>query len=484
MQKRSSAEAVRDRAQRQERLFLDAQAGLLAQSLQEGVPCPVCGAPHHPVPAPLPEAAPTQAALQALQKEAAAAERLAGEASLAAGRAAERLEQLQAQYARRAGVLLQVGETLECALTQTRTQWEERERRRMELEAQAAEHKRLEETLPQQERMWEQCRNAQQALEQEVLRLHLAAQQLERDRSALAQTLEFDSQAEAQQYTEGLRQKKERFARREEETRQAWEACRRELEEHETRARTLETQLRETPAPERKALEAEQAALQARQRELREEREHTAACLLADRSVRDALAGQTGALAKAEREWSWVKALSDTANGTLSGKEKIMLETYVQSACFDRVLRRSNLRLMVMSGGQYELKRRRTADNQRSQSGLELDVIDHYNGSERSVKTLSGGESFKAALALALGLSDEIQSSAGGIQLDAMFVDEGFGSLDEESLQQALRALGDLSAGNRLVGVISHVAELKERIERQVIVKKDGSGGSRVEIVV
>lgn len=161
-----------------------------------------------------------------------------------------------------------------------------------------------------------------------------------------------------------------------------------------------------------------------------------------------------------------------------------MLETYVQSACFDRVLRRSNLRLMVMSGGQYELKRRRTADNQRSQSGLELDVIDHYNGSERSVKTLSGGESFKAALALALGLSDEIQSSAGGIQLDAMFVDEGFGSLDEESLQQALRALGDLSAGNRLVGVISHVAELKERIERQVIVKKDGSGGSRVEIVV
>lgn len=182
-------------------------------------------APHHPVPAPLPEAAPTQAALQALQKEAAAAERLAGEASLAAGRAAERLEQLQAQYARRAGVLLQVGETLECALTQTRTQWEERERRRMELEAQAAEHKRLEETLPQQERMWEQRRNAQQALEQEVLRLHLAAQQLERDRSALAQTLEFDSQAEAQQYTEGLRQKKERFARREEETRQAWEAC-------------------------------------------------------------------------------------------------------------------------------------------------------------------------------------------------------------------------------------------------------------------
>ena len=179
-----------------------------------------------------------------------------------------------------------------------------------------------------------------------------------------------------------------------------------------------------------------------------------------------------------------MKLLADTAGGTLPKREKITLETFVQMAYFDRILRRANSRLMKMTNGQYDLIRRKTADSLKSQSGLELDVIDHYNGSERSVKTLSGGESFKAALALALGLSDEIQSSAGGVQLDTMFVDEGFGSLDEESLQQALRALGDLSAGNRLVGVITHVAELKERIERQIIVKKDRSGGSRVEIVI
>ena len=111
---------------------------------------------------------------------------------------------------------------------------------------------------------------------------------------------------------------------------------------------------------------------------------------------------------------------------------------------------------MVMSGGQYELARSIEAENNRSQSGLALDVIDHYNGSRRSVRTLSGGESFKASLSLALGLSDEIQSSAGGIQLDTMFVDEGFGSLDEESLQQAMRALSGLAEGNRLVGIISH----------------------------
>ena len=138
---------------------------------------------------------------------------------------------------------------------------------------------------------------------------------------------------------------------------------------------------------------------------------------------------------------------------------------------------------MVMSGGQYELKRRVNAENNRSQAGLELDVIDHYNGSERSVKTLSGGESFKASLALALGLSDEIQSSAGGIRLDTMFVDEGFGSLDEESLEQAVNALVGLTQGNRLVGIISHVSELKNRIDKQIVVTKEKSGGSKAEIL-
>lgn len=135
-----------------------------------------------------------------------------------------------------------------------------------------------------------------------------------------------------------------------------------------------------------------------------------------------------------------------------------------------------------MSDGQYELKRRNEAENNRSQSGLELDVIDHYNGSQRSVRTLSGGESFKASLCLALGLSDEIQSSAGGIRLDTMFVDEGFGSLDDESLQQAIKVLSGLSEGNKLVGIISHVGELKERIEKQIVVTKDRAGGSRAEM--
>ena len=150
---------------------------------------------------------------------------------------------------------------------------------------------------------------------------------------------------------------------------------------------------------------------------------------------------------------------------------------------FDRIIRRANVHLMRMSGGKYDLVRRETAENLRAQSGLDLDVIDHYNGTTRSVKTLSGGESFIASLSLALGLSEEIQMSAGGIRMDTMFVDEGFGSLDEETLQQAMRALHSLTEGNRLIGIISHVAELRRAIDKQIVVKKEKTGGSTVRIV-
>jgi exonuclease SbcC len=178
-----------------------------------------------------------------------------------------------------------------------------------------------------------------------------------------------------------------------------------------------------------------------------------------------------------------MRALSDTANGTLSGKDKIMLETYIQTTYFDRILQRANLRLLKMSGGQYDLKRRRKAESMRGQSGLELDIIDHVNGTERSVNTLSGGEAFLASLALALGLSDEVQMST-GIKLDTLFVDEGFGSLDSEALSKAYHTLAGLTEGNRLVGIISHVAELKEKIDRQIIVIKDKVGGSHAAIKI
>lgn len=258
----------------------------------------------------------------------------------------------------------------------------------------------------------------------------------------------------------------------------------REMASLEARIGQLEQQLRETEAVDVSVEQAEKARLIQERTALQQRINDIHARLKANESALEHIRTGSAEAEALEAHWAWVRALSNTANGNVSGREKIMLETYVQTTYFDRILRRANRRFLPMTGNQYELKRRRSADNNRTQSGLEMDVIDHYNGTERSVKTLSGGESFKASLSMALGLADEVQSAAGGIRLDTLFIDEGFGSLDEESLQQAIAALSDLAGGNRLVGIISHVAELKERIDRQVVVTKDRTGGSRVEVIV
>ena len=133
-----------------------------------------------------------------------------------------------------------------------------------------------------------------------------------------------------------------------------------------------------------------------------------------------------------------------------------------------------------MTRGQYELLRRQSDSS--SDRGLELNVLDHWNGTQREVNTLSGGESFQASLSLALGLSDVVQNRAGGVQLDTMFVDEGFGSLDQESLEMAMDILGGLSDAHRQVGIISHVRELTERIEKKIVVTKQDVSGSQIHL--
>lgn len=212
--------------------------------------------------------------------------------------------------------------------------------------------------------------------------------------------------------------------------------------------------------------------LQEEKKELSADRDQKYNAYMSNRSIYQNVKTEQGQIVLTEQRYKWMRALSDTANGMLNGKQKIELETYIQMAYFDRMIRRANLRFMMMSSGQYELKREEGAESRQGKAGLELCVIDHYNATQRSVKTLSGGESFQASLSLALGLSDEIQSYAGGIKMDSMFIDEGFGSLDEEALSQAMRALVQLTEGSRLVGIISHVSELKEQIEKKIVVTK------------
>ncbi len=192
----------------------------------------------------------------------------------------------------------------------------------------------------------------------------------------------------------------------------------------------------------------------------------------------EALAGRE----KLEEEYTCVRTLSQTANGGLTGRRKLNFELYVQASYFGRILEQANKRLLKMTEGRYALQRRASDSGLRSQTGLEIDVLDHYTGQIRDVKSLSGGEAFKASLSLALGLSDVVQGNAGGVQIETMFIDEGFGSLDDESRRLAISTLAGIAGGNRLVGIISHVSELREQIDRKIIVQR-GISGSNLQIV-
>ena len=194
--------------------------------------------------------------------------------------------------------------------------------------------------------------------------------------------------------------------------------------------------------------------------------------------IADVLQKGIAKISSCQREFLLLSNLAKTASGELPGKQKLAFEQYVQAFYFKQILQEANQRLKIMTNHRFALLRREDAADLRSQTGLEIDVLDHYTGRVRSVKSLSGGESFKASLSLALGLSDVIQSVAGGVEIDTLFVDEGFGTLDEESLEQAIQTLVSLAEGNRLIGIISHVHELKERIDRKITIEKTIAGSA------
>ncbi len=481
---------AQNRYEAMHRAFLSEQAGVLAETLQEGMPCPVCGALEHPHPALLSAAAPSEKELKQAEREAGncrtAAEAASREASGLKGREEARRQELQQKAEElwpglEPEALQSTAEQERAALLKRHTELtaaiaeeEKKLRRKEELDLQIPQAEK--EKLRLQERL-QGCRERISALEEQLRQLDGLLEQL-------GKKLTFPDRQEAERECRSLRSRqrslRDELARAEAAQKEKQTVC----AALEGRIRQMREQLDTAERPDRAGLLEQHGELEARKETLSRQNAAIHVRLSTNRTALRSMREKGEELAEAEKRLSWMRALSNTANGTVSGKEKIMLETYVQMTYFDRIVARANTRFMVMSGGQYELTRRNTAESFRSQSGLELNVIDHYNGTERSVRTLSGGESFKASLSLALGLSDEIQSSSGGIRLDTMFVDEGFGSLDEESLQQAIRALTGLTESNRLVGIISHVSELKERIDRQIVVTKEKSGGSRVEIVV
>ncbi len=486
MQDKNGAQAVYAQA---EAAFFGAQAGLLAAQLVPGAPCPVCGATAHPAPARATEGAPTQAELRALRKARESAEEKAAAALGDASAAQAALRAAQEQTAALAGELLG-GFQMDSVRMAARQKKREAETTRDELNgtAQALEARirRLTQTrslIPQKEAELEETRKALADTATQAAALAAGAQECRRNAAQIRASLAYESEALARKERTRLDREKTDIEQRIGRAQAARTNCSVTIATLTARRETLEARVAaETPQESAAAMEetlralgAQLAALAQRDRTIHARRSAN------ERTIARMRAGIADAKKRREKS-RMVAALSDTANGQLSGKIKISLETYVQGMYFDQVILRANARLGAMTQGQYSLRRRQES-GKAAKSGLNLEVVDHMNGSARDVRTLSGGESFLASLALALGLSDEIQASAGGVTLDTLFVDEGFGSLDAQALEKALGVLAGLSEGRRLVGIISHVEELSRRIDRKIVVRKDRSGASHAQVV-
>lgn len=256
----------------------------------------------------------------------------------------------------------------------------------------------------------------------------------------------------------------------------------REVHRVEQEQARLSQETKDKEEPDLEALEQRKEELEEEKRQSDQSLEQISVRLGVNQPICTVVQAGLKKLGDYQREYVLLSNLAKTASGGLQGKQKLAFEQYVQAFYFTQILYEANKRLKIMTNSRFELLRREEAENLQSQTGLEIDVFDHYNGRVRPVSTLSGGESFKASLALALGLSDVIQSSAGGVEINTLFVDEGFGSLDAESLVQAIQVLLDLAEGDRLIGIISHVEELKERIDKQIVIERLTDGSSSLQV--
>ena len=471
------------------KLYLDAQAGILAESLKENMPCPVCGSLSHPKKASKPVDVPTKDELDALQNRISAANKEVEHASQAAGKLNGAInEKMEATLTSIKELLgdINMNSATDIAKENISELQSKIKRSNSEIEQLRKNISRkdsIEKILPQSTKRLEELQDSINTISNTVTTYTSDNKAIEERIESLKSKLLFSSKLEADAKIKSNNDTVLKIQKAIELASKRLNECNEKLASATATKAELSKQLE---GKEEINLDNEKIKLNELENNIKRliaYKEEIHSRIVNNQSNYKNIKLKSDELIEAEKQYTIVKSLSDTANGNITGKDKIMLETYIQMHYFDRIISRANARLVIMTGGQYDLLRRKEAASKMGQSGLDLDVIDHYNGTERSVKSLSGGESFKASLALALGLSDEIQSSAGGIQLDTMFIDEGFGSLDEDSLAQAMNALASLASSNKLIGIISHVGELKQKIDKQIIVKKDKTGGSRAEII-
>ena len=412
--------------------FLREQAGILAGDLEDGKPCPVCGSETHPHPASPADDAPTAEQLENQKTAAENADKAAKDKAVEIRTANEHAE---------------------------------------------SELKALQTAI-------DEAKQKVNDLGKELAEKDAIISGIETRQADCKASLAYESRSDAENRIKEIGNQIDKMAKDVEDKTEELNEAKSEKHANEVSIEELSKVVEGAEPGDEEKARADKADAEASKKELTNEKVRVTADL---NTTKNSL----GSLTKIEKDLKTIREkhemldpLSRTANGNLPGKDKITLEAYVQAFYFERIIRYANLRLRMMSDGQYEFVRSTEAGNKKSKFGLDLNVLDHYSGTERPVNTLSGGESFMASLSLALGLSNEVQASAGGIRLDTMFIDEGFGSLDSETLEKAIRTLTELADEDKLVGIISHVEALRTRIDKQIVVTKDRDNGSRIELLI
>lgn len=467
--------------------FFNEQAGIIADELKDGEPCPVCGSTSHPNLARKSENAPSQADVESAQNLVKKAQEKADKARDTASALKSRFDEISANVKSAAKKLYgtddNVFDDYNSNINALKKEYDDTLALLKTANEKLNLYQKLDKEIPK-------IQEKQKSLSDEISTLNTQKASDEafisentKRVTSIKSELDFESADIAKDKLKEYTTLSNDIKNAIEKSNNAFDDIKSKYDTQKGTKASLENALKEFKEIDLASLNEKSLKLNEHKKDVDETAKSLYSRIESNKLLVDDISKKRDILKGYDDKYVWLKALSETANGDISGKEKITLETFVQMTYFDSIIRKANIRLLTMSDGQYELVRRSDAETLKKNEGLALDVIDHFNGSSRSVSTLSGGESFMASLCLALGLSDEIQSSNGGIKLDTMFVDEGFGSLDGEALDRALSALTSLSQGNRLVGIISHVDALCDRIDNKIVITKDRTIGSNAQII-
>ena len=475
------------------------QAGLLALRLTKGEPCPVCGSLEHPRPASHSNKLVTEEEINQYKKKVDQAEKeyqitskACADASLKMNAIQNELELVLKSVTEETVSFEDVQLFIDEHTVQLKKEEKEILTRIKQLQQQSKHYQELQKMIPQLQQKLTAISEEVSQNQIAQTKLSVEYEQLQKQVQEITTKLKYTSETEAKNrismITKQILEYQQQINRLESESKLAMDELVYVSAQIDMLKGKVSSSIDEIPNQQKqlKILQTEIENLQVQQEEILKCIHNTEMYESDAQDTKKKIVSESDAYQIKLSRYSSLKELADVAMGNgRSSKEKITLQEYVQIAYLDRMIHKANERYLSMSNQQYQLVRSAGTKDKRSHEALDLDVIDFSNGSIRPVSSLSGGESFIASLALALGMSDEIQSQAGGIQIDTMFIDEGFGTLDQDSLNNAIQTLTNLSGENRLVGIISHVKELKERIHKGIIVTKDlyGSYGSVAKVI-